>query len=122
MKKTIFFGTILVLMALTTLSVAKNGAVKGVAADPNYPQLGDITYLANKPGYHFWFTMEADLGRYEAGHSYHNVYKFDVKDTSEWCGPVTIPNRAPYNLVGPVGASVYYKIWDVTEDVMVCPA
>ena len=124
MKKLIMIGliTVLVLAAIPAVAVAGgNGAYKGEAADPDYPQLGTIKYLANKPGYHFWFTVNADLGPYVAGHSYHNVYKFEVGDPGEWADPVTIPDREPYNLVGPVGAQVYYKIFDTTTDTQVMP-
>ena len=93
---------------------------KGYAPEENYPEFGEIKYLGNPSGYHFWFTMEEDLGWYEEGHSYHNVYKFKPKNEPEWCGPVTIPDREPYNLVGPVGAEVWYKIYDVTMDEYVC--
>ncbi len=112
-------GTLLLLSATTVL--AANGAVKGEAMDPSYPGLGMIRYLGNKPGYDFWFTPTQNIGPYVAGHSYHNVYKLEVGDPSEWCGPVNIPNREPYNLVGHTGATAYYKIWDKTTDTLVCP-
>jgi hypothetical protein len=50
--------------------------VKVTAAGPSYPQLGEIDYLFNNAKYHFWFTATADLGRYDAGHTYHNVCKY----------------------------------------------
>jgi hypothetical protein len=101
-----------------------NGAFRGEAADPKYPQLGTITYLSNKAGYHFWFTVSADLGVYEAGHSYHNVYKLKVDDPSEWAGPIDVggnPERPPYNQVGHEGEQVYYKIFDTTTDTQIVP-
>lgn len=87
-----------------------NGAVVGEAEDPNYPQLGVIRYVGNHAGYHFWFTVSEDLGPYEAGKSYHNVYKFEVKNPNKWMGPTTVPNRAPYNIVATPGQTAYYKI------------
>jgi hypothetical protein len=97
-----------------------NGAIHGSDYDPSYPGLGEIEYLFNKPGYHFWFTPTENIGPYTAGHSYHNVYKYDVKDASDWCGPVNIPPRPPYNAGGTDGGTAYYKIWDVTAETWVC--
>ena len=101
-----------------------NGAYRGEAADPNYPQLGTISYLATPAGYHFWFTVTANLGPYVEGHSYHNVYQVTVGDPDEWAGPLPVggnPKRAPYDLVGHEGLSVYYKIFDTTTDTQVAP-
>jgi hypothetical protein len=107
------------ILALAVPALA-GGAIKGTAADPIAPQLGDIDYLFNGPGYHFWFTATADLGPYDAGDSYHNVYKYSLKDPTDWCGPVDIPDRPPYNAGGTVGQTAYYKIWNVTDGVWVC--
>jgi hypothetical protein len=127
MKKIIIIGliTVLVIAAIPAVAVAGgNGAYRGEAADPLYPELGTIQYLSNKAGYHFWFTVSADLGPYTAGHSYHNVYKVNVNDPSEWAGPLTVggsPQRAPYDLVGHTGETAYYKIFDTTTDTQVMP-
>jgi len=119
-KLAVLFAGFALLISVSTV-LAGNGAVQGEAGDLSYPGLGIIRYLGNKPGYHFWFTPKENIGPYVAGHSYHNVYKLEVGDTSEWCGPVNIPNRAPYNLVGHTGKTAYYKIWDKTTDTLVCP-
>lgn len=126
------------LTSLTTLGMAGpvaakpgngNGNIAGTQVDALAPALGGITYLFNNAGYHFWFTATADVGEYyEAGDSYHNVYKYAVDDPENWCGlgtydealTSTIPNRAPYNLGGTAGTEVYYKIWNVTDGVYVC--
>ena len=126
MKKKLFISMLFsaILLVLVVSSVFAGGTYRGVADDPNVSALGPIKYLGNPAGYHFWFTPSADLGRYEAGHSYHNVYKLKVSDPSEWCGPNTVggnPKRAPYNQVGHTGKTVYYKIWDTTTDTLVCP-
>lgn len=124
---TVFMATVVLISA--GLAVASpppgaggngGGVERGVAEDPSFPQLGEITYLFNKPGYHFWFTPTADVSVYTEGHTYHNVYKYDVEDPSEWCGPVGIPNRLPYNAGGTAGDTAYYKIWDVTAETWVC--
>lgn len=96
------------------------GTVQGSAEDPDNPGLGVIDYLFNNSGYHFWFTPTEDIGPYTAGHSYHNVYKYDLADPSDWCGPVNIPDRLPYNAGGTAGDTAYYKIWDVTAEIWVC--
>ncbi len=127
MKKRILIALVLVLALAATASVVwagGGGAYRGEAEDPLYPQLGMISYLATPAGYHFWFTVTANLGPYTAGHSYHNVYQVTVGDPSEWCGPIPVggnPNRAPYNLVGHAGESVYYKIFDTTTETQICP-
>jgi hypothetical protein len=110
-----------VLLVLVVTSVFAGGTSRGIAEDPNVPALGPVKYLGNPAGYHFWFTVSADLSYYEAGHSYHNVYKLRVGDPSEWCGTTKVPNREPYNLVGHTGKIVYYKVWDTTTDTLVCP-
>lgn len=116
--------------SLTTMGVAGpvaakpgngNGNIAGTAMDAHSPGLGEITYLFNNAGYHFWFTATDNVGLYyEAGDSYHNVYKYAVDDPEKWCGTVTIPDRAPYNAGGTAGTAVYYKIWNVTDDMYVC--
>lgn len=92
----------------------------GTGTDANATWLGDIKYLFNPSGYQFWFTPTESHGYYTAGHSYHNVYKYDLEDSTDWCGPVTIPNREPYNEGGTAGMTAYYKIWDVTAGVYAC--
>jgi hypothetical protein len=109
------------LVAIAPSVLAGGGATQGSDYDPNYPGLGEIRYLGNRPGYHFWFTPTENIGPYMAGHSYHNVYKLSVGDPDEWCGPVNIPNRPPYNRVGHTGKTAYYKIFDTTTDTQVCP-
>ncbi|MFC1625240.1 hypothetical protein ACFL15_02615 [Patescibacteria group bacterium] len=123
-KLALFIAVIAVfLSASSVLAKSDNAAFRGEAEDPKYPQLGVISYLSNNSGYHFWFTVTDDLGLYTAGHSYHNIYKVDLNDTTGWCGPNTVggnPERAPYNLVGHTGETVWYKIYDVTTDTYVC--
>ena len=130
MKKVFFIGlaiALLLVMVMPMVAAAGgngNGAFRGEAEDALYPELGVIKYLSNKAGYHFWFTVSADLGVYEAGHSYHNVYKVKVDDPSEWAGPIPVggnPPRAPYNEVGHEGEMVYYKIIDTTTDTQIVP-
>lgn len=102
-------------------AVASADTIHGTAIDQNAQGLGEITYVFNPSGYQFWFTATADVGtNYVAGHSYHNVYKYDVNDPTDWCGPVTIPDRPPYNAAGTDGRTAYYKIWDVTTETAVC--
>ena len=77
---------------------------RGEATDPNATWLGIIKYLGNSAGYHFWFTPTETHGNYTAGHTYHNIYKFELEDASDWCpSQATVPNRAPYNLVASPG-------------------
>ena len=130
MRKIVLIISIaLILMLVCVIPVVADsgkskGAFRGEAMDSKYPQLGTIKYLSNKAGYHFWFTVSADLGPYVAGHSYHNVYKLEVDDPSEWAGPIAVggnPPRPPYNQVGHEGKSVYYKIFDTTTDTQVVP-
>jgi hypothetical protein len=111
---------LLLAVSVPAMAGSGNGAIRGSAADANAPALGEIDYLFNNSGYQFWFTAESDLGPYTAGHSYHNVYKYDVGDTSDWCGPVNIPNRLPYNAADTDGGTAYYKIWDKTTETWVC--
>ena len=59
-------------------------------------------------------------GPYDAGDSYHNIYKYKLKNTSDWCGPVLVADRLPYNAGGTAGQMAYYKIWNVTDGVWVC--
>ncbi|OGK11365.1 hypothetical protein A2954_03250 [Candidatus Roizmanbacteria bacterium RIFCSPLOWO2_01_FULL_37_12] len=123
MKKIINFLTFLTLVLVFTVAVSaksENAAFKGSAVDPNFGALGEIKYVGNTQGYHFWFTVSSNLGPYVSGHSYHNVYKFDLEDTSDWCGPAIVPNREPYNLIAEVGTNVWFKIFDVTANAYVC--
>ena len=96
------------------------GALQGTAQDPGAPQLGDIDYLFNQPGYQLWWTMNSNLATLVAGHSYHAVYKYAVEDPTSWCGPFRIPDIAPYNAGGTAGRQAYYKTWDVTAEVWNC--
>lgn len=124
MKRRVLAGglglALLMLLLVGTASAGGGGAYRGEAEDPLYPQLGMISYLATPAGYHFWFTVTDDLGRYEAGHSYHNVYQATVDDAGEWCR-CYVPNRPPYNEVGFTGQYMYYKIFDTTTDTQICP-
>lgn len=92
----------------------------GAMPDANSPQLGVITFSGNAEEYHFWFTPNANLLEYIAGHTYHVVYKSAVIDTSEWCGQTIVVDRPPYNLFGNVGEMVYYQIIDVTTNDTPC--
>ena len=123
MKKLIVLtlvGGVFLLMSATTV-LAKNEVFKGGAEDPYHPELGSIRYVGTKTGYHFWFTPTEDIYLYTANHSYHNIYKIEVENPSEWCGKAYIPNRTPYNLVGHTGKTTYFKVWDVTTGTSVCP-
>jgi hypothetical protein len=118
MRRALLVATAVVLLTAAPVSA---GTIRGSDFDPNVPALGEMRFLFNQAGLHFWFTPTANVGPYTAGHSYHNVYKYEVGDTSEWCGPVVLPDRAPYNAGGTAGQQAYYKIWDVTADTLVCP-
>lgn len=119
---TLFMGLVMLILAVSvTQAKSDNAALRGKAFDPNNTWLGEVTYLFNKPGYHFWFTPTANGGPYTAGHSYHNVYKYEVENPGEWCGPTTIPDRLPYNAGATAGETAYYKIWDITDNKVVCP-
>lgn len=132
MKRSITLLSLVAVLALAAIAPAAAGngnapghaaseaTVRGAAGDPQVPNLGQIDYLFNKSGYHFWFTATGNVGSYVAGDSYHNVYKYSVEDPENWCGPVNIPNRAPYNAGGTAGQSAYYKIWNVTTESWVC--
>ncbi len=120
MKKFLIGLVFACLLLLTVSSPVQAKTVSGEANDPNALWLGTIKYLGNPAGYHFWFTPTETRAWYTIGHTYHNVYKFDLKDTTEWCGPATVPDREPYNLVATPGTQVYYKIYDVTMDAYVC--
>ena len=126
MSLTVFVTAVMLLSAGLALAgpsqgAGGNGAVQGSSVDGNAPALGEVTYLFNKAGYHFWFTVSADLGPDTEGHSYHNIYKYDVGNPSEWCPTTTVvPDRLPYNAGDTVGETVYYKIWDVTAETWVC--
>jgi len=97
-----------------------NAAVKFTDYDS---RLGVLDYLGNNGGFHLWFTVEEDTilagnTLYTLGNSYHNIYKYQVDDPSNWEGPIDIPDLEPYNLdesqaLGPM----YYKVWDVTNEV-----
>ena len=120
-RRMILIGVLIaVALVLAAPSAFAGGAVQGTAWDPNATWLGEIRYLGNRAGYHFWFTPTESGYLYEADHSYHNVYKFSVDDPDEWC-TATVPNRAPYNIVAPVGETVYFKVFDTTTDMQVCP-
>ncbi len=128
MKKILFSVLLVLVLVLVMVSPVMaappegKGASRGEAVDPNYSELGMIKYLGNPAGYHFWFTMSADLAHYEMGHSYHNVYQLTVDDPDEWSGVAIIPDREPYNLVGhPVGTQVYYKIFDTATGTQIYP-
>ena len=115
---------LMVLLVGTASAGGGGGAYRGEAVDGKYPGLGTIKYLATPAGYHFWFTPTQNIASYVAGHSYHNVYQVTVGDPTEWCGPIAVggnPARAPYNLVGHEGESVYYKIFDTSTDTQICP-
>ncbi len=121
MKKFLIGLVFVCLLLLTVSSPAQAKTVSGEASDSNALWLGTVKYLGNPAGYHFWFTPTETRGCYIEGHTYHNVYKFDLKDTTEWCGSsATVPDRGPYNLVATPGTEVYYKIYDVTMDAYVC--
>jgi hypothetical protein len=122
-RKVLTITLVVILVSLLISGTALAKAYRGSAEDPLYPEFGSMEYLSNPAGYHFWFTMSGDHAPYEAGHSYHNVYKLKVDDPSEWCGTVTVgsSNRHPYDLVGHQGETAYYKIWDTTTDTLVCP-
>jgi hypothetical protein len=104
-----------------------NGAFRGAAEDPSWPSLGEIEFLSNNSGYHFWFTVDGSKGAipgvYVDGHSYHNVYKTILNDTAGWAGPIIVGGggRPPYNMVGHQGEQAYYKIFDTTTDTQVVP-
>lgn len=118
---------VLVIVMVLTLgsgvasAVSVNGAERGVCEDENALWLGEITYLANKSGGHLWFTPTADGGPYIAGHRYHNVYKYNVDDPSEWAIVPVVPDRLPYNKIATPGEPIYYKIFDTTTDTQVVP-
>ena len=124
MKKLI---TMFLIFALTLFVVkgVSAGNVKGETEDPYYKQqLGLIKYLGTPSGYHFWFTLTASIpynSNYDVGHTYHNIYKFNVKDTSYWCPrQTTVPDRKPYNIVAEPGTKAWYKIYDLTTGTYVC--
>lgn len=132
MKKLMMMAALAAMLAVTMTGSAlagngnapghanADGTVRGTAPDASAPILGDVEYLFNPAGYHFWFTATATNDTYVAGHSYHNIYKYDVEDATDWCGPVNIPHRAPYNAGGTDGGTAYYKIWNVTTASWVC--
>lgn len=125
MKKRMLIAIVVILglamMVSPIWAKGGGGTNRGVASDPNAEWLGPVKYLGNPAGYHFWFTPTASLGSYEAGHSYHNVYKLQVDDESEWCYGGPAPNRPPYNRTGHTGQMVYYKIFDTTTGDLVRP-
>lgn len=120
-RKLIFILALVSILVLVFAGTALAKTYRGWAEDPHHPGLGMIKYLGNPAGYHFWFTPTKNIGHYIAGHSYHNIYKISVEDPSEWCGPVNIPDRPPYNQVGHTGKNAYYKIWDITAEMWICP-
>lgn len=120
MKKIMLFSVLLFLFAVISSQLYAHTS-KGTAFDENALWLGEITYLGNPSGYHFWFTPEESHFWYTANHNYHNVYKFEVDNPEEWCGTVLVPDREPYNLVGHTDSVVYYKIIDLTTG-EVCPS
>jgi hypothetical protein len=118
MKKLVFLATLIVFFLFAGMVSAKTN--QGSALDPKALWAGEIKYLFNPSGYHFWFTPLESGGPYTEGHSYHNVYKYELENTANWCGPVNIPNRAPYNIGGTAGGTAYYKIYDITMDMYAC--
>ena len=121
MKKLPLVAVVALMLALAFAAPAAAKTLRGSAQDANAPTLGDIEYLFNPAGFHFWFTPVDNLGPYTAGHSYHNVYKYTVDDPAEWCTVPSLPDREPYNIGGTDGEMVYYKIWDTTTDTLVRP-
>ena len=132
MKRTLLVLGMVLALAMTAMAGAtaksapghgnENGAVKGTATDDNFDQ--EVDYLFNKAGYHFWFTATtpgwAGSLVYTEGTDYHNIYKYQVDDPSEWCGTTTVVDREPYNIGETVGQKVYYKIWNVTDQKPAC--
>lgn len=125
MKRRIITAALLVALLTICLAVpvfaGGKGAIRGTCYDDNATWLGEITYLANKSGGHLWFTPTLTKGPYIAGHSYHNVYKLNPGDLSEWAVVPSVPDRQPYNIIAIPGEPVYYKIFDTTTDIQVVP-
>ena len=127
-RKWILIVSLALLASFMLTGSALGKAYRGVAPYDGRPEFGMVKWLDNPAGFHFWFTMEADLiilpwYNYEEGHSYHNIYKLEVDDPSEWCGigMVTVPNKSPFNQTRHVGEQVYFKIWDITDNEWDCP-
>jgi len=97
------------------------GNIEGSGQDDRFRALGEIRYSFNPEGYDFWFTPTQDIAAYVAGHSYHNMYRYEVEEGDDsWCGPVFVPDRMPYNAGGTVEEEVYYKILDETAETYIC--
>ena len=127
MKKRLLIALVVVLALAATASLVwagGQGAQRGVDSDPNAGWLGPIKWLANRAGYHFWFTTTAATPAnpyYTAGHSYHNVYKATVDGPGEWCVTGPVVDRKPYNLTGFKGQCMYFKIFDTSTDTQIAP-
>jgi len=115
------------IVAIATLFVFGTVSAKAFRGTDIYDgkedEIGMVDWLDNPTGFHFWFTIDKSYSHYIEGHSYHNIYKLVdvIEDPSEWCGPVTIPNKSPFDKTRHVGEQTYYKIWDMTAEMWVCP-
>ena len=109
------------------VAAADNKAFRTTGTDPLYPQFGTFDVLVNSQGAQFWWTMNADIpGTYLiAGHSYHEVWKFNVNNKSgEWAELTLVKgspsDRSPYNIPG-FYSTIFYKTFDTTLGIQVAP-
>ena len=131
MRKTILMVACVGLLAVVLTAIVSaggNGAIRGVARDAVSPTdcKGPMTYLFNKAGFHFWFTGQprpctGNQGWVE-GHTYHGVYKYkEPDDPCEWCGPLPVVDRMPFNAGGTAGWDFWYKYFDTTTGEQIRP-
>jgi hypothetical protein len=121
MKKLLVIVVVIAVLVLGLAAMVGAKAEKGTAYDADALWLGEITWLSNNSGGHFWFTPAESEAYYTAGHRYHNIYKLSVDDPSEWCYWHTSADRIPYTYLYPADTPHYFKIWDVTTGELVSP-
>ena len=132
MKRLITIIIMVVLLLTLTIGVASpvaaggNGAWRTTATDALYPQFGTFEVLINSQGAHFWWTWAGGtLGYLVNGHSYHEVWKWDVNNSDGAWAELNLvqgsySDRPPYNTPGHCG-TIYYKTFDTTLGVQVAP-
>jgi hypothetical protein len=125
-------GMVILLLTLTIgvvspVAAGGNGAFRATGEDPLYPQFDTFTVLVNQSGAQFWWTMNATISDSYLieGHSYHEVWKWDVNNSSgEWAEMTldqdSVSDRSPYNIPGYYG-TIYYKTFDTTLGIQVAP-
>ncbi len=120
-------GALLLMLTVGIVSpvaAGDNKAFRACGTDPSYPQLGTAEVLVNSQGAQFWWTWTGGtIGYLVDGHSYHEVWKWDVNNSDgQWAEMDVVGGsyRSPWNIPGHYG-HVYYKTFDTTLGIQVAP-